>query len=142
MLDNPVRLLEPEEAFSFTDGGQFATRLDEPLCFDGNEDTECKISDGLLVLDYKTNINVHKVEIIYQKNCCGEEKNIIVFESCCGDETSIIIFEDVKNERFFELLLARRVLKNGTERNKLFETYPNPSKKGHTWSTNLGRVGN
>ena len=123
--DNPVRLLQPTEAFMFSSTGEEnAALLDEPSCIDGNEDTECKITDGYLVIDYKINFIVHRVEIVSKKSCC--------------EDASIIAFEDKADKQLlFQLLLADRVF-NETQGHKLYEI--SPKKALNTWSTNLGWV--
>ena len=122
--DNPVRLLQPTEAFIFSSTGkENAALLDEPACIDGNEDTECKITDGYLVIDYKINFIVHRVEIVSKKSCC--------------EDASIIAFEGADKQILFQLLLADRVF-NETQGHKLFEI--SPKKALNTWSTNLGCV--
>ena len=124
-LPDYIHQLQPKKAFLFfpaTGQNSSATK-----CIDRDDNTECGLEDGILVIDFVANVTVHAIKIFDQ------ESSHTVFDGAGQDHSkqvsNIIIFDGVHQELLKSLISSRLLQFDKTEGYKLFNKYTTPVKK-------------
>ena len=124
-LPDYIYQLQPTKAFLFFPATGKNSSAAE--CIDRDDNTECGLEDGILVIDFPANVTVHAIKIFDQ------ESSHTVFDGA-GQEhskqaSSIVIFDGVHQELLKSLISSRVLQFDKTEGYKFFNKYITPVRK-------------